>query len=140
MKKVFADTGFWIALFYRDDQYHQNAIKLSRQVTLEKISIFTSEMVLVEFLNFFTRFNPQIRYDMAVWVTQVREDPAITVIPQSSIQSERAVAFYLDRVDQQWSLTDCSSFLLMTELRITDALAHDKHFQQAGFRALLRAG
>lgn len=37
-----------------------------------------------------------------------------------------------------WSLTDCSSFLIMSHYSITDAIAHDKHFIQAGFRALLR--
>lgn len=138
MRTVFADTGYWIALFYREDQYHQKALRLSRKLSVERTSVFTSEMVLVEFLNFFTRFNQQLRYDMAHWVIQAKQDPSLTIVPQSSEQFDRAVRFYIDRADQQWSLADCSSFLIMTELHITDALAHDKHFEQAGFRALLR--
>ena len=35
-------------------------------------------------------------------------------------------------------LTDCISFVVMEERGITDALAYDQHFVQAGFRALLR--
>ena len=50
-----------------------------------------------------------------------------------------AVERYSQRIDQRWSVTDCASFLIMEERGITDALAHDRDFVQAGFRALLRA-
>ena len=45
---------------------------------------------------------------------------------------------YVSRLDQRWSVTDCASFLIMEELGITDALAYDRDFAQAGFRPLLR--
>jgi predicted nucleic acid-binding protein len=42
------------------------------------------------------------------------------------------------RADKEWSLTDCASFKIMKARGITEALAHDHHFEQAGFTALLR--
>ena len=42
------------------------------------------------------------------------------------------------RPDKDWSLTDCISFVVMEEHGITDALTGDHHFEQAGFRALLK--
>jgi predicted nucleic acid-binding protein len=36
-----------------------------------------------------------------------------------------------------WSLTDCTSFLVMRDAGLTDALTTDEHFRQAGFRAVL---
>ena len=39
--------------------------------------------------------------------------------------------------DKNWSLTDCTSFVVMTDRAMTDALTGDRHFVQAGFRALL---
>ena len=39
---------------------------------------------------------------------------------------------------QTWILTDCASFLVMEERNITEALAYDRDFEQAGFTALLR--
>jgi predicted nucleic acid-binding protein len=38
----------------------------------------------------------------------------------------------------EWGLVDCISFIVMQNRGITDALTADIHFQQAGFRALLR--
>jgi uncharacterized protein len=45
---------------------------------------------------------------------------------------------YADRLDKAWSQTDCLSFKLMEEQNISEALAYDKHFAQAGFVALMR--
>ena len=46
---------------------------------------------------------------------------------------------YGSRLDQTWSVVDCASFVVMKERGITDALAYDDDFKQAGFVALLRA-
>lgn len=140
MTKVFADTGFWIALIHPKDEWHNAARRYHTSIESQQISVITSEMVLTEYLNFFTRFNANVRRNVVKTVREIKQHPTTTIIPQNSAQFDRAVQFYLDRADQEWSLTDCSSFLLMTELNLTDALAHDKHFEQAGFRALLRQG
>ena len=52
---------------------------------------------------------------------------------------EKRLDLYGSRLDQTWSLVDCSSFVLMEERGIQDALAYDVDFVQAGFNALLRA-
>ena len=51
---------------------------------------------------------------------------------------EAALERYADRLDQDWSLTDCASFLTMEARGIQEALAYDSDFVQAGFTALLR--
>ena len=45
--------------------------------------------------------------------------------------------FMLKHLDQEFSFTDCASFVVMKELRLTEALATDKHFRIAGFNPLL---
>jgi uncharacterized protein len=49
-----------------------------------------------------------------------------------------AAALFADRVDKEWSLTDCVSFELMRTRGLHDALSADGHFEQAGFTALMR--
>ena len=50
----------------------------------------------------------------------------------------RGVELFRQRPDKEWSLTDCISFAAMLQEGITDALTGDHHFEQAGFRALLK--
>ena len=42
------------------------------------------------------------------------------------------------RQDKNWSSVDCTSFAVMTERGLTDALTADHHFEQAGFTVLLK--
>ena len=51
MKAVFADTGYWIALLNPHDELHECAQQVSK--SLAPVRIVTSEMVLVELLNYF---------------------------------------------------------------------------------------
>jgi len=49
-----------------------------------------------------------------------------------------AFNLFKQRKDKEWGLVDCLSFIVMQNRGITDALTADTHFQQAGFRALLK--
>jgi uncharacterized protein len=51
---------------------------------------------------------------------------------------ETAKAFFRKHADHGYSFTDCTSFVLMHELRVRDALTTDRHFAEAGFRTLLK--
>ncbi|MFH1288868.1 MAG: hypothetical protein ABII25_09280 [bacterium] len=45
---------------------------------------------------------------------------------------------YKERPDKAWSLTDCFSIVVMEKEGLVKALTNDKHFEQAGFQAVLR--
>ncbi len=49
----------------------------------------------------------------------------------------RGWQLYRDRLDKDWSLTDCVSFVVMRHRAITEALTADRHFEQAGFIRLI---
>jgi hypothetical protein len=65
-------------------------------------------------------------------------DPLVEVIPVSEALYQRGFQLYAQRIDKDWGIIDCISFVVMQEQGLTDALTTDIHFQQAGFRALLR--
>ena len=50
---------------------------------------------------------------------------------------EAAKAYFRKHADHDYSSTDCTSFVVMQELRLRDALTTDRHFAEAGFRTLL---
>jgi uncharacterized protein len=60
------------------------------------------------------------------------------IVPANAETFEKGVDLYHSRPDKQWSLTDCISFVVMQEEGVTDALTSDHHFEQAGFRPLLK--
>jgi predicted nucleic acid-binding protein len=136
MKRIFADTSYWIALFNPRDELHDKAVAAAQKYSGDKM--VTSEMVLVEFLNGFSDRGSRLRPAAAKAVKSLRSNPNVAVIPQTSDQFQRALDRYEERVDKDWSLTDCASFLIMELEGIESALTHDQHFAQAGFQALLR--
>ena len=136
MPEVFADTGYWIAMFNPGDELHGKAREVTRG--LADARIVTTEMVLVEFLNFAGGAGREARRLAASMVRAVSESPDMEVVAQTTNQFWAAVARYASRLDQNWSVVDCASFLLMEERDIREALAFDHHFEQAGFTALLR--
>ncbi len=136
MKTVFADTGYWIAILNPTDSLHERARQVTQQ--LGAVKIITSEMVLTELLNAFSSKGNRLRSLAANFVTQAITRSDIEVIAKSSELFQQSLFLYTQRPDQDWSQTDCASFVLMQQNGITEALAYDKHFEQAGFIALLR--
>jgi len=75
---------------------------------------------------------------VAISLAALEADPKVDIVPLSESLYARAIQRYRERPDKEWGLTDCVSFLVMQDRGRTEALTTDEHFQQAGFRALLR--
>ena len=136
MKRLFADTVYWIALTNSFDQYHAKAVEVSS--ALGNCRLFTTEAVLTEFLNALADKGPLVRAAAVEMVEAIMRNSQVTVIPQTLRTFSRSLAFYKARPDKGYSLTDCGSMLLMRERRLSEALTTDRHFEQEGFVALLR--
>jgi uncharacterized protein len=134
--RVFIDTSYLIAILEPTDDRHEKAKTVSS--SLGGSQQITSEMVLTELLNAFCTRGKFFRR-MALNVLDVlRSDPNIEIIPQSSELFEQACQYYKQRLDKEYSLTDCASMVIMRQRGIDKVLTHDHHFQQEGFKALLR--
>ena len=133
MSRVFADTSFYVAMLNTADAFHQKADAYAMDYRGE---IITTEYVVVELGNWLARAATRDRFPG--FVQGLFDDPLTTVIPAERLLLRTAIGLYAERPDKDWSLTDCISFVVMDQWRINEALATDHHFQQAGFRALLR--
>ena len=136
MREVYADSGYFVAMYDPRDVLHQKA----RDVTarLGSFRMVTSEMVLVEFLNHVSKGGELVRRRAADAERTMRTNLDVHIEPQTRSLFRAAADLYANRLDQRWSVTDCASFLIMEDRGIAEALAHDRDFAQAGFRALLR--
>jgi predicted nucleic acid-binding protein len=133
---AFLDSAYLIALAVEPDELHAAARRLARRAQTEAWSFVTTWAVMLEVGNALSK--PQYRRMGVSMLEGFFEDPKVAVIPLSESLLNRAIALFAERTDKSWSLTDCASFLVMKDAGIHDALTSDEHFDQAGFRALLR--
>jgi len=136
MKEVFADTSYWIALLIPKDDHSAKAVELTKGLGLFKL--ITSEIVLAEYLNFITAKANFLRTAAAESVEALSKRAHVEIIPLTRDLFQNALALYKQRQDKAYSFTDCASFSIMEDRKISDALTTDKHFMQEGFKALLR--
>ena len=130
---VFADTFHFLALLNSSDAAHSRAIESSCVAGLEFV---TTEFVLLELADALAR--PGDRLEFLAVRDAVIGDDHFHVVPASTGLLDRGLQLYRARTDKEWSLTDCISFVVMTEKGISEALTGDRHFEQAGFHALLK--
>jgi len=133
MTTVFADTFYFLALLDSREDRHSQAAKVSSDPHLH---IVTTEWVLAEFGDAYC--HPNDRADFVGLYRSLLNHPRIKIVPGETRLFQRGVDFFEQRHDKEWSLTDCLSFVVMRDERITQALTGDKHFEQAGFTALLK--
>lgn len=132
MSHVFADTSYFVALLSSHDPAHRKALAASR-VTAQ---ILTTEFILLEFGNACARAEDHA--DFLLLVAGMRASPHIRIVPLSTELLDAGLARMQERSDKDWSLTDCISFVVMEREGLRDALTGDRHFEQAGFNALLK--
>lgn len=133
MNQVFADAFYFIALLNPADHHHAAAVAAC-QILNEPL--VTTQCVLVEVADALSASASRRR--VATFLRKIDADPQILVAPLDENTFTRGLDLFEQRPDKAWSLTDCISFVVMTDRGLTDALTGDHHFEQAGFRALLR--
>lgn len=135
MKETFVDTSDFVAIFNKRDQLHEKALEVERQIG--KVQKVTTELVLIEVLNYFCEFRADIKDYVIKSINYLFINRKIEIVPCSSAQFLEGFYLYKSRLDKGYSLTDCVSMNVMRERNINEILTNDDHFEQEGFRILL---
>jgi predicted nucleic acid-binding protein len=133
MNAVFADTFYWIALTNFKDLAHETATSFTPSG-----SLWTTEEVLTEYLNYFAAWGANFRRKASLNVRTIRESRTVQIVPQTPASFSAGFELYAARLDKGYSLTDCISMETMRRQDIIDVLTNDAHFEQEGFHALFR--
>ena len=135
MGLVFVDTVAWIALANTRDSLHEAARATFKRISDSDTSFITSEFILIELGNALS--SPDLRSRTAGFIRSLSESTSIEIIPSSTKLFNRGLDLFASRLDKNWGLVDCTSFVIMADRYIAEAFTQDHHFEQAGFTTLL---
>lgn len=134
MKLVFVDTAGWMACADAVDEAHFRSCA-ARDAALETgQTLVTTDYVADETL---TLIRLRLGLDAAeAWWQQVDRSPRLRWERIDSARFEKARQLLFRYRDKAFSFTDCTSFAIMRELKLTHAITTDRHFRQMGFEML----
>jgi predicted nucleic acid-binding protein len=135
MYKAFVDTAAWIALINVSDDLHVPARQVMSTLRQQKVRLVTTEFALLEVADALSA--PSTRSQTTAFVDDLWRLAILRIIPASHELFADGWELYKQRPDKDWSLTDCTSFVVMARERIVQAFTSDHHFEQAGFVKLL---
>jgi predicted nucleic acid-binding protein len=136
MKFTFADTQGWAALSNKKDQFHQRALTIKNKLISQHTKFITSNFILDET---YTLLLTRIGHSAAVkFGEMIRRTPSVEVIHVTESIEEKAWQIFKRYSDKTFSFTDCTSFVIMQKLGITDVFTNDHNFEQMGFIILLK--
>lgn len=96
--------------------------------------LITTDFVIDETL---TLIRFRLGLDAArAWWQQVDGSSRLRWARIDAARFEKAQALFFQYQDKDVSFTDCTSFVVMRELRLTHAMTTDRHFRQIGFQLL----
>lgn len=133
--EVFIDTSGFFAMLASDDDRHAAAAKLVAAARKRKRGFVTTDYVLDETVTLLKARRKT--HLIAQFFERVEHSQACRIEWTDSERFGKARERFLKHADQAWSFTDCLSFVVMSDLRLRDALTKDDHFQQAGYTVLL---
>jgi uncharacterized protein len=135
MKTVFIDTSGWLAIVNSTDFLHTRASNIYQDLLKTNYRFVSHEAILLELGNSLSYIKTR---KLAVNLDEsIRNSKRIELVPISSELIEAGWKLYAERLDKNWGIVDCISFIVMEKFGITEALTADKHFEQAGFVKLL---
>jgi len=135
--EVFADTSGWAAYVLSTEPAHDRAKALIQGFHRNKTRILTINYVLAELAALLIRL--RAAHAMRIRILETIHSAAWVEVVHIDLATDReALELLKSRADKDWTLVDCTSFVIMERRETREALTTDHHFEQAGFVALLK--
>ncbi len=134
-REIFVDTSGLYALVEKKDAHHAAARGVVEKMLRAGRRLVVTDYIVAEAVNL---ANARSGTRVATRVLDLIDQSAgIRVEWMGPLRFDTTKACFRKHADHEYSFTDCASFVVMRELRLSQALTTDSHFQAAGFEALL---
>jgi predicted nucleic acid-binding protein len=130
---LFVDTAGWVACADGADPANEKAI-VARDAALRRGVLVTTDYVVDETLTLLRR-----RLGLAAteaWWALIDGSSRVRWEWIDPARAEKARRLFFGHEDKTFSFTDCTSFVVMQELRLKRALTTDRHFRQMRFEVV----
>ncbi len=129
MMPALVDTSLWYATADDRDPNHHEAVLL---LATPRRPFATTNWIFGETV---TLVRGRLGHKAAVALgARLLHRPGLRIALVQHEDEQTAWRIFQQYRDKDFSFTDCTSFAVMRRLRISNALAFDRHFQQMGFR------
>ena len=136
MNAVFLDTSGLVAVANSDDQWHPVGNRLWSELVASSSELVTTSLVLIELADGLSRVQHR---DLALRIVRnLRASPRVRIVQCDAQLEHEGWDLFSQRMDKEWGMTDCVSICVMQSLEIEAAFTADSHFEQAGFRILIK--
>lgn len=132
--EVFCDTSALYALIDRRDANHDAVREAVERVVRAGRLLVTTDYVVAEAVNLANARGG--RFVASRLLDLIEQSAGIRMEWIGVERFSRTKVYFRKNADHSYSFTDCTSFVVMKEERITDALTTDAHFREAGFKVL----
>ncbi len=139
MSDIFVDTSGWAELLDPSLTHHALAAKIYRQTRQQHQKFITSNYILSELVALLTSPLRIPRNQIIEFINSLKNSPLVEIVHIDVTLDNQTWHLLTQREDKNWSLVDCSSFVLMRQRHLMEALTTDHHFEQAGFIRLLKS-
>ncbi|MCI4353522.1 MAG: type II toxin-antitoxin system VapC family toxin [Thermoplasmata archaeon] len=132
---ILVDSSDWYALADNRERRHGDALRLFARVTEGEFGRILATNYVLDVTYTLLRMRLGIGPVRALR-DLLTSSSNLQMVRVSERDFDHAVELMLAHADTRWSLTDCTSFVLMRELEIGRAFTFDHNFSEAGFQVL----
>jgi uncharacterized protein len=130
-RRIFVDTGAYLALFHKADQRYQQACNTWLELEKQQRIIYTTNHIVDELATLLAR---RTDYGFASRkIAQIYASELVIIERSNETDEYSALTLFQKYADQKVSFTDCLSFVVMQRLQIKQVFTFDYHFLLLGF-------
>ena len=138
MNKIFVDTAGWGNLVDTLQEFHAETKTIYLSAKQKCSRLVTTNYVIAELVALLSSPLRIPRMKSIKFIESIKSSALVDIVHIDEDLDAKSWELLKNRADKNWSLVDCSSFIVMQENKIVEALTTDHHFQQAGFVRLLK--
>ncbi|MGH2496400.1 MAG: type II toxin-antitoxin system VapC family toxin [Ktedonobacteraceae bacterium] len=130
---LFVDTSGWAYLFDRNSDFHYGVQIVYQQAVAQNRLLVTTNYILAELVALLSSRSRIPHQKIIAFVDALKTTPHVEIIHIDTNLDASAWVLLRTYIDKEWSLVDASSFVIMNNYGMTEAITTDHHFTQAGF-------